>query len=107
MYNYKYYTSGNKVVATSTFAGRPVRGIAKCDPEDTFSLENGKKLAAARCDNKIALKRVKSAKNKLAKAVAALDAAKKQEEFMTAYYLDSVTKLDASTEELIKILKEL
>lgn len=107
MYNYKYYTSGNKVVATSTFAGRPVRGIAKCDPEDIFSLENGKKLATARCNNKIAVKRVKSAKKKLEKAVAALEAAKKQEEFMADYYLESVAKLGASTEELNKILKEL
>lgn len=58
---YNYYTTGNKVIAVSTYAGRTVRGVAKCDPRDEFSLERGKKLAAARCNEKVAIKRAKRA----------------------------------------------
>ena len=39
---YNYYTTQNKVIAVSTYAGRTVKGIAKCDPRDTFSIDSGK-----------------------------------------------------------------
>ena len=60
---YKYFVAKKQdgtpyqVIAVSTYAGRTVRGVAKCDPRDNFSLENGKKLAAARCNLKVAEKR--------------------------------------------------
>jgi len=57
-----------KVIAVSTYAGKKVRGIAKCDSRDTFSLESGKKLAAARCAVKVAEKRVKRAEAKVREA---------------------------------------
>ena len=65
MTKYNFYTDGKtKVVAVSTYAGKVVRGVAKCDVNDTFSLEKGKKLAAARCNEKIAKKRLTRAENK-------------------------------------------
>jgi hypothetical protein len=54
---YKYYQAGNKVIAVSSFAGRTVRGVAKCNPKDEFDLEKGKKLAAFRCNEKVARRR--------------------------------------------------
>ena len=64
MTKYSFYTDGKtKVVAVSTYAGKVVRGVAKCDVNDTFSLEKGKELAAARCNEKIAKKRFARAKN--------------------------------------------
>lgn len=60
---YKYFTNGeNVVVAVSSYAGRTIRGVAKCSDQDKFDLETGKKLAAARCAMKIARERVKCAK---------------------------------------------
>lgn len=65
MTKYSFYTDGKtKVIAVSTYAGKAVRGVAKCDINDTFSLENGKELAAARCNEKIAKKRLTRAENK-------------------------------------------
>ena len=59
MTKYSFYTDGKtKVVAVSTYAGKVVRGVAKCDANDTFSLKKGKELAAARCNEKIAKKRL-------------------------------------------------
>lgn len=60
---YRFYTNGkNLVVAVTSFQGQNVRGVAKCNEQDEFDLETGKKLAAARCAVKIAKKRVKYAK---------------------------------------------
>ena len=47
---YKYYSfhvdeEGKKVIAVTHYAGRAVRGIAKCAPEDTFDVETGCKIA--------------------------------------------------------------
>ena len=60
---YRYYTNGeNIVVAVASYAGRTIRGVAKCSDQDEFDLETGKKLAAARCAVKIARERVKYTK---------------------------------------------
>ena len=64
MTKYSFYTDRKtKVIAVSTYAGKAVRGVAKCDVNDTFSLEKGKELAAARCNEKIAKKRFIRAQN--------------------------------------------
>ena len=65
---YQFYTTKNKVVAVSTYAGKTVRGIAKADPRDNFDLEAGKKLAAARCAARIAMKRKSRAQKEFDKA---------------------------------------
>lgn len=104
MYQYKYYNSDTTVVALSTFAGRTVRGVAKLDPEDTFSLDTGKKIATARCSVKIATKRLKRAEKRLAEVQAARRAAEKLVEDMTHYYNDSVVNLAAQEAELKQIL---
>ena len=65
MTKYSFYTDEKtKVIAVSTYAGKVIRGVAKCDVNDTFSFEKGKKLAAARCNQKIAKKRLTRAENK-------------------------------------------
>lgn len=63
-FNYKYVVTPTKVIALSTYAGRTVRGIAKCHPNDIFNEEFGKRLAAARCNEKIAEKRYNRARKK-------------------------------------------
>ena len=64
MAKYNFYTDGKtKVVAVSTYAGKVVRGVAKCDVNDTFSLEKGKELAAARCNENVAKKRLTRAQS--------------------------------------------
>ena len=62
-FQYKYHVDEENgvVVALSTFAKRHVRGVARCDPKDTFNVETGKKLAGARCNVKVAEKRVERA----------------------------------------------
>ena len=37
MARYKYYTNGNQVICVSSYAKIPVKGVAKCSPEDVFN----------------------------------------------------------------------
>lgn len=104
MVNYKFYRSDNKVIALSSFAGKTVKGTAKCDPSDTFSAEFGEKLAAARCDVKVATKRFKNARAKLYAANEAFEKAKKHFMNMSAYYDDSAKRLTDADNEVKKLL---
>lgn len=103
-YNYKYVViPGEKVIAISTYAGRTVKGVAKCHPNDTFDVEFGKKLAAARCNEKISYKRLTRAVNKYWEANYESIAADKKVKRMRDYVLDA----GATHEEAQRILKEL
>lgn len=114
MPNYKIYEASSKeteervaikrVVALSTYAGRPVRGVAKCDPRDEYSFPFGKALAIARCDERIADKREKNAKNKLAMAARALEEAQSRFNKMTAYYEDAVQRHAEANEAITELL---
>lgn len=63
-YTFYQYTDkqGRKVVvAVSRHAGRIVKGYAKCDINDEFDLEIGKRLAAARCNLIVQERKLKTA----------------------------------------------
>lgn len=101
---YKYYHNGNQVIAVSTFAGKTVKDIAKCDPNDTFSLKTGKHLAALKCNNKITAKRLKRAALRYVEAERALVAAQKHAERMKQYYMDAKAENKEAAEELHDLL---
>lgn len=67
------------VVATSTYAGKTVRGIARCHPNDDFDVDLGIDLAVARCNLKVAAKRYERSQRKVREAK---DAVKKAESFL-------------------------
>ena len=102
---YKYYQHDNAVVAVSTYAGKNVKGVAKCDPNDAFNLEKGKTLAAARCNQKVAEKRLRRAIKKYNEALKAADEAVAYYERMKQYYMDAVDQIDEATAELAVLLE--
>lgn len=110
---YSFYTATKvdgepyRVIAVSTYAGRRVRGVAKCAPDDTFDMEKGKALAAARCAVKVAHKRLDRANRKWNEADKQVRESKRHLEDMTRYYDDSVyalQKAEAAVEEIEKSL---
>lgn len=108
---YRFYFKKRKgdnydIIAVSTFAGKEVRGIAKCGPEDEFNLEFGKKLAAARCNAKIAHKRKELAKKKFNKAVEATILAEGHEHAMAEYLADSINAYDFAIQQINDLLGE-
>lgn len=104
---YQYYFGKNKVVAVSTYAGRKVRGVAKCDPNDTFDVEKGKKLAAARCNLRVAEKRKKNAARRLDEARDIFNQAEKYAFDMEDYYHDARFALNEAKAEVEELLKEM
>lgn len=105
---YKFYTDNkSKVIAVSTFAGKTVRGIAKCNPQDKFSFEKGKKLAAARCALQVAKKRKQRARERFyAAELAAADAAAYKAKMME-YYVDSMENLWDCQHDLKELLLDM
>ena len=93
-----------QVIAVSTYAGKEVRGVAKCDPRDEFNLEFGKQLAAARCAYKIAEKRKARAIAEYRKAAFEADQAAMRFNEMKQYFMDSIDQLDDTIEEIKKLV---
>ena len=110
---YKYFVAKKadgtpyQVVAVSTYAGKTVRGVAKCDPRDEFSLENGKKLAAARCNLKVAEKRQARAKRKHEEAVHAVTEKLHFRTKMEHYLADSNAEVNNAKAELAALIQSL
>ena len=109
---YKYYNTtdatGRKVtIAVSTYEGKTVKGYAKCDISDEFNSENGKKLAAARCNERIAKKRAARATRKLEEAKMQLAMAEAHLAKMISYFEDSQDAVVTAKVEIDELLKTL
>lgn len=104
---YRYYTAGNKIIAVSTYAGKTVRGIAKCAEGDTFNMEKGKQLAALRCAQRIAEKRIDRAHGKLELAKEAETRAVAHVDKMWDYYTDACEELDEIEDAIGELLEEM
>lgn len=106
---YKYYVATKvtgepyKVIAVSTYAGKTVRGTATCSPEDTFSLQKGKELAAARCNAKIARKRMDHAYIKEVIAKAKVEMAIDEHDRAWRFLDDTQCAYDDAMDELEKL----
>lgn len=91
------------VIALSTYAGKVVKGTAKCLETDEFSLEAGKKLAAARCDAKVCDKRVRRARKKLTEVGKKLSSINELYDKMYRYYDDALEEAIRSSVRLTSI----
>ena len=105
--NYRYYVAKNKVIAVSTYAGKTVRGVAICAPGDEFNLEFGKKLAAARCNEKVAAKRHAKAAKDYDNAKLKFKEAEKNLDRTYDYYYDAFTAYNEAAQEVDELIKSL
>ena len=86
--NYRYidHTPKNsdtrEIIAIASYLGSIVKGYAKCAPRDTFDSASGEMLAALRCNEKVAEKRMSNAVDKVSEAVVNLK--KAQDEYNKA-----------------------
>ena len=105
---YRFFVcDGNKVVAVSSYAGEKVTGTAKCAPEDTFSLEKGKELAAARCNVKVAKRRYNRAREKSREASNELTSAIASFTKNMSYFDDSLDALMGARRDLKNVMLDL
>lgn len=109
---YKYYTYINEngsqeIAAVSTYGGKYVKGVAKCNPTDSYELEKGKKLAATRCNFKVASKRLKLAASRKAEAKIALDKAISYYDKMSNFLTKATNEYVEAKEDLNKLIDSL
>jgi len=107
MARYKYHVAGNKVICSSTYAKKRVRGIAKCAPEDKFDIEKGRELARLRCDLKVAKKRRQRAEMETKAAWETLLKTFMRHEKMISYLHDSMKLEDQAKRALDEYRKNL
>ena len=108
-YIFVEHTSKNgskQVTAISSYAGKTVKGYAKCDPNDEYFEGSGMVLAAARCNEKIAKKRVACSEARLNEAREQLKKAEKLVADMIDYHNDAINKYAEAQNEVEDILSE-
>lgn len=107
--NYTIYTDekNRQVVAVCRYAGRKVRAVAKCAPEDTFDIEIGTELAIARCEWKVAKLKLQNAGACYMTAAKAADEAAIKLGKMKDYYMDSVDQLDEAGAAMQAVIEKL
>ena len=104
---YRYVVIDNKkVVAISTYAGKTVRGVAVLGEGDEFNLELGKKVAAAKCNLRVAEKRCARAAEKRREALRKMNEASTNFANALAYVSDSEDAYQEAVNELNEILSK-
>lgn len=100
-----YYYHDTDVIATTTYCGKPVRAIAKCNPEDEYDRQFGEDLALARLNLKVAKKRRARSYEKM---YAAADAHREALDFYYEMrnYNDAAIQEVKDAEAAIKFLME-
>lgn len=106
---YRFFRSGNKVICVGSYAGRRVRGVAKCDVDqgDIFDFEVGKQLSELRCENKIADKRIARALQLRHEAALEVKAAHAKYDKMNQYYTKALDEAIDVKERLQKYSESL
>lgn len=105
--NFVYNITDTKIVCIAKYAGRTVRGVAKCHPEDSFDLEKGRELARCRCEHKIAEKKLKRANMLTLTAFNNLHVANQEVSQATKYQDDALANLLETRAALASIEKSL
>ena len=105
--NYRYVILTNKVIAISTYAGRTVRGVAKCSPNDKFDIKKGMALAAARCNEKVAQKRMARARKMFKDAYDKHELARQYRKKCMDYQDDAADQLVEAKLEVKRLLENM
>lgn len=99
---FTYSFANNRVYCMTYYAGKTIKGVSKRHPDDEFNLEDGKKLAKARCEYKVRkkqfnnkLKRCVTAHNQLSAAAKIAENATRSVEFATKQLEEARLALEA------------
>ena len=95
---------GEQIIAMSTFAGKTVKGVATCHPGDVFDEQKGMEIAAGRCAEKIAAKRIKRAEECVNDAYELLWFAQAEVDRMLEYADDAYAEYHEACEYLAERL---
>ena len=99
------HSVGPTIIAISTYAGKTVKGYSRCHPNDSehYDTNYGNQLAAARCELKVADKRIKHALQKVEEAKKKLDEATQYYNNMLLYLNNAENELWEANEEVDRL----
>lgn len=88
----KFVRADNSIIAITRYAGKTLRASAKCNPEDKFDEDKGRKLAEARLKVKLVKHRKNWAMRQMIKAdieyIQALRKARKMNKYVDDTWLE-------------------
>lgn len=105
-YKFVVLPEQKKVIALTSYAGKAVRGIAVCSEHDEFDIETGKRLAAARANVKVAMKRKARAEKKLAYFDKIIDEVEREYHDLEAYLYMADERWENAVDELAGVLSD-
>ena len=103
-YKFIVLEDSKKVIALSTYGDKTVRGVAVCSDTDTFDVQKGKELAAARCALKVAQKRLKRANDEYKFSTEIREIWTKQIEKNVKFMNDASTQFEEAVDHLHSLL---
>ncbi|MBR1453563.1 MAG: hypothetical protein IJ593_02805 [Lachnospiraceae bacterium] len=106
MRKYKFSFDGNTVTAQSTYAGEIVTAKAKCHEHDEFSHEKGMEIAAARCNAKVAKRRLAASNRALKEAKELIEEINFYHQRMAQFNNDAQTAYEEAMDRLEAVLKD-
>lgn len=95
-----------KVIALTSYAGKTVKGVAVCSEHDEFDVETGKRLASARANVKVAMKRKARAEKKLAYFDKIIDDVEREYHELEGYAYDAGERWENAIDELVNVLND-
>lgn len=102
-----YCDNGGTIVCATTYKKQMIRGVAKCNPDDEFSVDIGKKLAYLRCRHKFAKKKAMRARRAYKEAAIAKAAMDNKFGKATDFVNDSDYQLLVAADALLRFEQEL
>ena len=106
-YHFYYHEANRTIVCTTMYKGQMVRGIAKCNPEDTIDIDTGKNLSYLRCYEKYSRKKAHHARKAYNEAVIAKAIMDNKFRKATDFVNDSEYQLVAAKNALIELEQKL
>ena len=96
-----------EIIALGSYLGSTVKGSAKCDPRDSFDANTGEMLAALRCNEKIAERRMRNAISKVDEALTVLEKAQAEYDKSSKYLAHAQLEYAEASKMLVDFVETL
>lgn len=105
-YSFVVCKEQKKVICITKYKGKTVKGTAKCMETDVFSEDIGKRIAKAKCQYYVSIKRLDSISNVEAECCKKMEELKKEQEKLEAARRKSICSFSEAAHELCEVIKK-
>lgn len=105
-YSFVVCKEQKKVICITKYKGKTVKGTAKCMETDVFSEDIGKRIAKAKCQYYLAIKRLDSILNVESECYKKMEELKKEQEKVERARREIISSFVEANHELYEIIKK-